>query len=983
MTDFEILQTPCLIAADDGLYNELHLIVCPKQEQESVLRMNGDIVWSGVLPAGEQTIPFLIPEPKNTAEAVFTLNDMGEVRLSLRVPRHWEIHVVQLSHHDPGYTDVPSYVIRESGEWLEQALADMAEREHYGEEERYRIVVEQTYSIEQFFKTASPDAREQMIARIRRGDVEVTAFYANLISEILSPEEMLRALYPAQKIARETGVPIISAEHNDIPGFSWGYCTALCRAGIRFFVPGLPDYYAWGGHGLTSFWDTEAIFGSRNPGAFWWESAEGDRLLFWCNNAGCGGDCNPAMPALLPTLQRLEEEDWPHSVLRWPVQGGNRDNSSYIPDYADFIREWNQKYAYPHLVCSTETRFYHAFLAQLKTELPVFRGGVDGQDYPTASTSQMSSSAVARQTHSLFRHAEILYSLAYGDAEMYDQTARLQSAMQDMLLADEHAYGFTYPASKGQRASFWEHGVYAMRADANVHDVLAKSMASIADRVETSYPGYRMTVFNTSGLAGNYAVTAPLRDPDNCGTELHRSKTTGCLRIYELNNRMQVAPQEGYLEGKFILRDAQTGDEIPYVLDRVHWDDPAELSGLRDGIAAGTNRMGFFENPAGAALEIHCSISMPAYGYRTLELVPCEDAAALTTQKAFHSIENEYYRIRFDDTGLLGITDLSDGTELFDEVCGYAPCSVLIRNGNDACVSPMRVLHTTAWSSDVESVLIVRGEADGLYELVCRFSLMRGVDQIALDVRVVKNEKPLQTVFLCFPFMGDGVRYQGTLFDGKPAEMSLPGAHTDAIAVQDYVHCGGSDIVWNSANAPVVYLSHLWDGYISPAHRCIADNRIHQPLKPDAFDTGHIYSMLTCNNFGTNFFPSQLSSAVFSYTFAKLHGRDPAAWGMSANMRPTTILTDRSRGELPLSTELLCADGVRILALKQAEDGNGYILRLKNDMDTDVETPISVWGRDITLLAECDVVEHDIRTLMGHVVFVAANKIVTVRFRLT
>lgn len=980
MACFEIIQTPCLIRRSDRLYNELHLRVCAEQEGEASLRMNDTVVWNGILNAGEQTVPFLIEEPETDGDAVFALSGIGEITCALCVPRHWEVHVVQLSHHDPGYTDVPSYVIKESADWLEYALADMAEREHYGEDERYRIVVEQTYSIEQFFKTATPDAKEQMIARIRRGDVEVTALYANLISEILSPEEMLRALYPAQKIARETGVPIISAEHNDIPGFSWGYCTALCRAGIRFFVPGLPDYYAWGGNNLTSFWDTDAIFGSKNPGAFWWESPEGDRLLFWCNNTGCGGDCNPAMPTLLPTLQKLEDENWPHSVLRWPVQGGNRDNSPYIPDYADFIREWNKKYAYPHLVCSTETRFYHSFLAQLKTELPTLRGGVDGQDYPTASTSQMSSSAVARETHALYRHAEILYSLAHGDEEMYDQTARLQGAMRDMLLADEHAYGFTYPASKGQRASFWEHGVYAMRANANTHDVLAKSMASIADRIKSSYTGYRMTVFNTSGMAGNYAVAAPLRDPDNCGTELHRSKTTGCLRIYELNNRMQATPQNGYLEGKFILRDAQTGDEIPYVIERIYWDDPNELSGLRAGIGTGTNRMGFFENPAGASLEIHCSMSMPAYGYRTLELVPCENVAALAKHEVFHNIENEYYRIRYDDTGLLGITDLSDGTELFDELCGNAPCSVLIRNGNDKYVSQMRVLNTTAWRSDVESVLVVRGEADGLYELVCRFSLMRGVDQIALDVRVVKNEKPLQTVFLSFPFKGSGLRYQGTLFDGKPAEMSLPGAHTDAISVQDWILCEDSDIVWNSANAPVVYLSHFWDGYISPAHRCIADNRIHQPLKPEAFDTGHIYSMLTCNNFGTNFFPSQLSSAVFSYAFAKLHGRDLAAWGLSANMHPTTILTDRCRGDLPLSADLICADNIRILALKRAENGNGYILRLKNDAKTDVKTPISVWGRDIMLLAECDVVERDIRVLDGNVVSVSAGKISTVRF---
>ncbi len=977
---FEIQQTPCLVEKDGSLWNELRLSVCSDSETNTALSMNGSLVWQGTLKTGEQTVPFLIPEPTEAFDARFALDGVGEFILQLQVPRHWEVHIVQISHHDPGYTDVPSHVLEEGTRWLTNALADMAEREHYGEDERYRIVIEQAYTLQRFFETASPDACEQMKARIRCGDVEVTALFANLISEILSPEEMLRALYPSQKIAQETGIPIVCAKHNDIPGFSWGYCTALCRAGIKFFSPGLPEYYRWGYKGLSSFWDTDAIFGGQVPGAFWWESPEGDRILFWSGNSGCGGTCDLSLPNLIPTLSKLERDGWKHSVFRMTVQGANRDNAPYSPGFADTIREWNRKYAFPHLICSTESRFYHAFMEKLDTELPVFRGGVDGQDYPTASTSQMESSAVARETHALLRHAEILYSLAQDDAEMYDQTARLDSAMEDMLMADEHAYGFTYPASKGQRASFWEHGVYAMRANADAHDVLAKSMASIADRVKTTFDGFRLTVFNTSGMEGNFAVIAPMRDPDNCGTELHRSKKSGLLRIYELNNRMQVHPQDDYLQGKFILRDAETGEKIPYAIESVHWDDPAELSGLRAGIAAGTRRMGLFEDPSGAALEIHCTMKLPAYGYRTLELVPCEEPAACERNQTVDVIENEYYRIRFDETGILGITDLVDKTELFDENSEYAPCRILVRNGNDAHVSPMKVVSTETWQNTVESVLLVRAEADGLYDIVCRFTLSKGVDQVAMDVRVVKNEKPLQTIFVSFPFRGTGVRYQGTLFEGKPARMSLPGAHTDAIAVQDYVACEGSGIVWNSANAPIVYLSHLWDGYISPAHRCISDPRYHAPLKPEDFDTGHIYSMLTCNNFGTNFFPSQLGSAVFSYTFGGLHGRKPAEWGAAAKMRPTTILTDRSRGEFPESAQLINAQGVQILALKPAEDKNGYILRLKNDTASDAVVPVSVWGREIRLLTECDVVERNIRVLSGNTVTVPAGKIATVRF---
>ena len=977
---FIIQQTPCLICGNKNLLNEMQLLVDAKKIQQANLTMDGKTVWHGEISAGKQNITFYIPEPQKAFNAHFVLSGFGEYDFFVTVPRKWEIHVVQLSHHDPGYTDIPSHVLEESTRWLQQALDDMDARDSYTDDDRYRIVIEQSYSLKRFLDTASPKDRARMIERIRKGDVEVTAFYANLISEILSPEEMLRALYPSEEIARKTGVPIVAAEHNDIPGFSWGYCTALCRAGIKLFVPGLPEYYTWGNSGLSSFWDKDKIFGNSLPGAFWWESQEGDSILFWSNNSGCGGDNDPTMPSLLPMLKTLEENGWQHSVLRWVVQGATRDNSPYIPAYADYIKKWNEKYAYPHLVCSTETKFYNAFIKKLNVELPVFRGGVDGQDYPTASTSQMSSSAVNRENHTLYRNAELLYTLAQDDKEMYDQSSRLKSAINDMLMADEHAFGFTYPACKGHRASFWEHGVYSMRANADAHDVLAKSMASVADRVKTSFDGFRLTVFNMSGTAGNYAVSAPLRDPDNSGTEIHKSSETGLLRMYELNKRMQVHPQGELLECKFMLCDAETGENIPYSLKKIKWNDPSELSGLRDGTGAGTNRIGFFEDPTGAALEIHCTLGLPAYGYRTLNLMPCKEVAAVEERRAEKHIENEYYRISFNDKGVTRITDLSDGKEFFDKKCEYTPCTLLVRNGNEKEVSEMRILSISATENDVESVLTINGVADGVYEIVCRCTLANKVDNIRLDFRVVKNEKPLQTLFVCFPFRGTGVKYQGAFFETKPAADSLPGSHSDALSVQDYVYCEDSDILWNSSNAPVVYLSHLWEGYLSPAHRCIADKRYHKPQMEKDFDTGHIYSLLTGNNSGTNFFPSQLSSANFTFMFARRHGREPSAWGAAANSGIYTILTDRSRGELPLKAEFLKADGVRVLALKTAEDKNGYILRLINDTTENKTVPVSVWGKRIKLIAECDALERDISELDGNTVKIPVGKFVTVRF---
>lgn len=105
--------------------------------------------------------------------------------------------------------------------------------------------------------------------------------YGNLITEQLGHEECYRAMYSAETLAQKCGVRITTASHNDIPGVSWGLCRALCDAGIEFFLPEFPNYYNWGGHGLTSFWSEQEIFGYEGPGACYWKAPDGKRILLW------------------------------------------------------------------------------------------------------------------------------------------------------------------------------------------------------------------------------------------------------------------------------------------------------------------------------------------------------------------------------------------------------------------------------------------------------------------------------------------------------------------------------------------------------------------------------------------------------------------------------------------------------------------------------------------------------------------------------
>ena len=88
-------------------------------------------------------------------------------------PRKWVVHVVQLSHHDAGYTDLPSRVLKEHYESLDKAI-DMAEStEDFPDDAKFRIVIEQAWSIDRFIKNAPDSRKAKMIELLRSEDLSL------------------------------------------------------------------------------------------------------------------------------------------------------------------------------------------------------------------------------------------------------------------------------------------------------------------------------------------------------------------------------------------------------------------------------------------------------------------------------------------------------------------------------------------------------------------------------------------------------------------------------------------------------------------------------------------------------------------------------------------------------------------------------------------------------------------------------------------
>jgi hypothetical protein len=1019
MRMIEIEPTVFLKRSPGGLQQQCRVTI-ENDGPPGACTITGDTERSAVdtfvehVPAGPSTHEVFIKDITEPGPVTFVVKRAGQTSpsservLDWRPAKRWRVHVVQTSHHDVGYTDLASRVLPQHADYLDAAI-DMAwATRDFPEDARFRIVIEAAWSLLAFLRSKPEGRVRRMIDLLRAGRIELAALFGNLVTELCGHEVLARSLYPAFRLKREFGVPLTSAEHNDIPGISWGLCRVLADAGVSFFCPGLPLYYSWSGEDLPSFWDEEAVFGRRGPGAFWWESPSGKRVLFWCNNSGCGGDCRPTLPGLADRLRQLEAQGYPYDVLRWPVLGAARDNSPYIEDYAHTIRAWNERWAYPHLICGTNATFYEEFGKQVPRDLPVRRGELPGQDYPVGAMSTSLATTVNRNNHVRIPVAEALATIASSSTDLRYPRETIDQAVEETLWYDEHTWGHHFPAGPTAWAGQLEKAVHAHRAAALAHDVAAKALARIADHVRRDEPGLYLVVFNPLPFLRTDPAAAPFREIDNCGSEIvavpadKDPNGSGYLRGVLLTDRWHVNPDPAFAKGKFDLVDLTTGRGVRYQIREIgSSEDTVPYAAERFGLAAGAKRYGFFEVPRGLRRDL-CFIAedVPSFGYKTYRLVPRDTPQEHPAPNgAQHVIENEYYRIEIDreTSRIRRIHDQELDRDLIDPGAGedFAGVAIRVPQGTEGLVLS-RGKPEAAPVGPISATLKWTTHLGDVARVVHTVTLHRGIRRIDVAVRVLRDPRPLQDLHLVFPFAvtDPRFRYEGVLSTMNPIADYLPGSQSNRIAVQNWVKIAGKEmtVLWSSVDSPIVSFGRLWPDYVSPAHRCVPlPAEKNPPLTEADLNRAVIYSNLFNNNFQTNFVISQCDSVLFRYVVTTRAGdvsdAEAHGFGLRAVAPFETIFTDRVQEPLlPPDTGFLSIEdpAVSLLACKRAEDEQGIVLRLWNTAShavrTRVETPcLSIAHVVRTTLTEESTDDRLESNAQGFLIELGAREVATVR----
>lgn len=440
------------------------------------------------IPSGESSFEMLAPAVKQSQQAIVSVafdDQTLRVPLTLQPVRKLTIYILPHSHNDIGYTALQSEVETKQVENLRKGMALAKKTADYPPGARFVWNLEGLWSADLFMQRATEPEQAVFFQAIRDKQVGLNGMYANELTGLCRPEELLQIFRFGTRLSERAGMQIDSAMLSDVPGMTWGTATAMRQAGIRYFSLA-PNWFDRIGTIMQQWQDKP----------FWWVSPSGkDRILVWVPWTGY------AMSHVEKKLTdqwvgkyqaRLDTVNFPYEIsyIRWSGHGDNAEPDGAI---CDFVKDWNAKYAWPKFVISTTSEAFQAFEQQYGDRLPEYRGDLTPYWEDGAASSALET-AINRNASERLTQAETMYLLrGKSDAFLADQFAE---AWKNVILYSEHTWGAWCSVSDSENpltSKQWAaKRQFALNAEQMSYDLLNASATT------QPTPTNAVDVFNTT-----------------------------------------------------------------------------------------------------------------------------------------------------------------------------------------------------------------------------------------------------------------------------------------------------------------------------------------------------------------------------------------------------------------------------------------------------------------------------------------------------
>ena len=958
----------------------------------------------GIVKQGEGKYRVYVPDVQEITDAEFTLLAGGKVqdrkRITWTPQKHWQLYLAHYSHHDLGYTGLPTDVLHEYDTFYDKILRFCKETKDWPDESKFRYVIEQSWSVKHFIENRPKEIVDKLVKYIREGRIELTALFGNQTTELCGHEELIRLMYPSFNLKREYGIKVCSAGLNDIPGLSWGLATVLPGAGVKYFAAGIPTwYFGKGEEKVHLFWDEKKVLPLDIPGAFRWEGIDGAQVLFWYNIHG--GELylwsySEALTEVTNTLSLLEKQNYPFNLVLYTVRGGRRDNAPPSLHLSHTVREWNDKWAYPRLHTATYSDFFEQ-LEKYKHTLPVFRGELPNTDYTVAATCTAKETGINRNTHDQLSSAEKFATIASVVSDYPYPFEKINDTYTNTFYYDLHCHGMSLPIGPAEDACISEKKNFAYRAAALSHDILSKSLNRIVDQIELKDDDCHVIVFNPLSKERIDVVRVPFSVHLPCNLPMHTQHQNGTSVsvVGSAIGRDIINPPLDLVGKPFNLIDIETGKKVSYQI--------VELNSPEASVPYAASRYALGQvYPAQLFEIVFVARDVPAMGYKTYRLTPKEKAISFESSIVVgeSNLENRYFKITLNPlTGAIeSIYDKELSREIVDKDAPHKLNQLIVRwakTGKEE--SPQKATIQKGENGPVYGSLIVSSQNIGCPQVTQEIILYDKIKRIDIANRILRDSTPLLEVYFAFPFLMSNPHFQFEASNSviEPLKDQFPGSNTDYYTMQHWADVSDGDmgITLSSIEAPVIEFGGLWPGYVSYAHHGVTPPGFgHEFKKPGEFTRGYMYSYVMNNNFRTNFENIQVTDTLFRYSLTTHRGgwREGRAhnfgWAFQNPLIPV-CMNGKKKGMLSTSHSFCQIEqaNVLLLTLKQAEDGNGLILRLIETEGKDAVTTVRLPFILITQAYQTNLVEENERLLSAQehevIVSIKAFGITTIRLQ--
>jgi hypothetical protein len=895
----------------------------------------------GTIPFGRSVHQLELPNVEKPSAAILSLStDKGhlETQTTITPARKWEIYVTQNTHTDIGYTHLQTEIFKRHGDYIRQVLDFCAKTDDYPEGTKFKWDCETSLTVQRFLESSTPEQIEEFVRRVKEGRVEVAAFYLNG-TDLECAEELVRKVYFAEQVADKYGFKIVTAMNDDLNGVSWAIPSVMARCGVKYLSMGV-NY-------------TRSIPVFDRPNAFYWEAPDGSKVLVWNgehymhgNSLGLHDRLTLVEQNLPRYLAELEKKGYPYSILSVKMSGFVTDNSPPNMKPCDIVREWNSKYAYPKLILATSREWFERLEKEHGKEIPTYK--LAWPDWwADGHASSAYETILTRETHENFFAAERFSAITKILDPSFNYPAdQFRKTLEKIMLYDEHTWGaaqsISQPDSEMTKAQWKIKASFATEPYVEAYNLLSEALASIAPSPEIT------------GRESDFGVVNPL-PWQRGGFLLWPPFTTAEMRTFR--------------ERRARVRDAATGRDVPYQqadcllpfvtpgwLDRT---DPRGLSSILQFLPS--------SYPHGDVAPVFLLSNVPPMGYKALTFA--DEAPSFAARKSVtiseNRVSNQFFEVTLDSLtgGIKSIFDKELKKELVDQESPYKLNQYIYEmpiGGRDVVntgrsepakferFSPMKAEIYPGANGPLLGSILSKTSCKNTPEIVREVILYDFEKRIDIRNTVNKTEVlDAEGVYFAFPFAVRPftAKTEISLAIMKPGIEQLPGSSSDWHCIQHWADFSNDEfgVTWVTLDAPLVQFSEINTGKWQ---------KVLELKNPTVF------SWIMNNYWFTNFKASQGGKLTFRYSLTTHRGPCKNSQAMRfALERANPLLYGVGSGAAQPSFIQIDNPQAILLAFKQAENSDGFALRLWNCEETPTTAKVVFPEFKIVSAHNADIVE--------------------------